>query len=220
MDSARRLDDVLDVLCSLDDNVRRTCYQHVRQANAPVTRAQVADAVGIAVGLAAFHLDKLVEVGLLTADYLGMPGRAGGRPAKRYRPSDLALQVTLPPRRYDVLARVLAEAASGGEDHGAVGRRVGAEIGHAHKRGTRTSRIREALGELGFEPSNAADPLVQRNCPFAAAQQVAPLLVCQVNHAIVDGLLDAVGAQSSHQAVLAPADGRCCVLVKPRTTPA
>lgn len=216
MDPARTLEEAVDLLCALDDGVRRACYLQVREAGAPVTRAEVAAAVGIAVGLAAFHLDKLVEVGLLDADYGGTPGRAGGRPAKRYQPSAVALEVALPPRRYDVLARVLAEAADTGASRQEIGHRVGAEVGRAHRHGTGTARLREALGELGFEPSGGGDGIVQRNCPFAAAQRVAPLLVCQVNHAIVEGLLEALDAGGSHRAVLDPAAGRCCVLISER----
>jgi predicted ArsR family transcriptional regulator len=216
VESTSAFDDAVDLLCALDDEVRRACYQHVRRADAPLTRAEVAAAVGIAVGLAAFHLDKLVAVGLLDADYGGTPGRGGGRPAKRYRPSVVALEVTLPPRRYDVLARILAEAADTGESRHAVARRTGVEAGRAHRRGSREARLREALAELGFEPADTDAAIVQRNCPFAAAQQVAPPLVCEVNRAIVDGVLDAVDAAASRRSVLDPAPGRCCVLIVDR----
>lgn len=99
-------------LCTLDEPTRRAVYLTVRQ-EPPASRAQVAEAVGISVSLAAFHLDTLVEAGLLEAFYARPVGRGGpgaGRPAKWYRPSDVELEVSLPARRYDVLASILAEA--------------------------------------------------------------------------------------------------------------
>jgi len=48
--------------------------------------------------LAAFHLDKLLEQGLLDVEFRRISGRAGpgaGRPAKLYRLSARQLEVTL-----------------------------------------------------------------------------------------------------------------------------
>ena len=59
----------------LQDPVRRALYGHVVAAGGEVSRNQAAEAAGVARGLAAFHLDRLVEAGLL--DGLGEPaGRA------------------------------------------------------------------------------------------------------------------------------------------------
>jgi predicted ArsR family transcriptional regulator len=215
MESSRDLGQVVQLLCTLDDGVRRACYQRVRHATGPITRADVAASVGITTRLAAFHLDKLVDVGLLEADYLRTSGRGrgGGRPAKRYRPSEVTLDVTIPPRRYDVIGIVLAEAACGA-DRAEVGERVGREIGRSRPHGTARDRIIGGLTTLGFEPNDSIDAtIVQRNCPFAAVQRVAPQLVCDVNYSVVRGLLDSVGAASSHRAELAPSAGRCCVLI-------
>ena len=63
-------------IAALDDDVRRALYEHVRAAGVPVTREEAATAVGISRKLAAFHLDKLVELGVLRVRV-----RAGDRPA-------------------------------------------------------------------------------------------------------------------------------------------
>ena len=63
--------------------------------------------------LAVYHLDKLVEAGLLTASYQRPPGRSGpgaGRPAKLYARSDREFAVTVPPREYELAARLLVQA--------------------------------------------------------------------------------------------------------------
>src|ERR1700750_1290096 len=60
----------------------------------PVSRDEAASAAGIGRALAVYHLDKLVESGLLTASYQRPPGRSGpgaGRPAKLYARSDRRL---------------------------------------------------------------------------------------------------------------------------------
>ncbi|MDP9227035.1 MAG: hypothetical protein M3P18_24960, partial [Actinomycetota bacterium] len=76
-----------------------------------------ASAAGISRKLAAFHLDRLVEKRLLTASYghpLGRPKDQAGRTSKLYEPTDVAIQITLPERRYDLLAQTLAEAVTSG----------------------------------------------------------------------------------------------------------
>lgn len=219
MEPARKLDEAVSILCTLDDDLRRACYLAVRESVGPMTRSAVAAATGASVRLVAFHLDKLVDVGLLEADYLRPPGRGrgGGRPAKRYRPSSLVVEVALPPRRYDVVAAVLAESAASGEDHRVVAARFGAELVEAfHRRGSRRRRIPAILSELGFEPSDdGSGTMIQRNCPFQAAQQVAPLVVCGLNQALVEGILGAVPGATG-EAKLEPAGGRCCVTISER----
>src|SRR2546429_2846136 len=78
-----------------------------------VGRDEAARALRISRALAAFHLDKLVQLGLLEAAYRRLSGRQGpgaGRPAKLYRRSTRQLEITLPQRRYALAGRLLARA--------------------------------------------------------------------------------------------------------------
>ena len=59
----------------LADDLRRRMYEFIRRADGPVSRDEAAAAVGISRKLAAFHLDKLVDAGLLEARL--RPGRPG-----------------------------------------------------------------------------------------------------------------------------------------------
>ena len=62
---------------------------------------------------AKFHLDRLVEAGLLEADYVRLTGRSGpgaGRPAKVYRRADTEIAVSLPGREYALAGELMAEA--------------------------------------------------------------------------------------------------------------
>ena len=93
--------------------MRRRLYEVVRERAEPVGRDEAAAAAGVGRALAVYHLDKLVEAGLLTASYQRPPGRSGpgaGRPAKLYTRSDREFAVTVPPREYELAARLLVQA--------------------------------------------------------------------------------------------------------------
>src|SRR5712691_9900511 len=110
-------------LSSLDDPVRRRLYEVVTRQAGPVGRDEAASAAGVGRALAVYHLDKLVESGLLTASYQRPPGRSGpgaGRPAKLYARSDREFAVTVPPREYELAARLLAVAVE--SDHSGASR--------------------------------------------------------------------------------------------------
>jgi predicted ArsR family transcriptional regulator len=216
----------------LTEPTRRAIYDVVRAARAPLTRDEVAAAAGITRRLAAFHLDQLAEAGLLVVDYARPPGRRGpgaGRPAKRYRCDEVEVEVSLPPRRYDLAARVLARAVaepgagSPGERAAEVARDEGRRLGALRRSGGRLSVSRsldaaaEALEAIGYEPDREGGCIRLRNCPFHAVVDVAPSLVCGLNDALVAGMLEGLGA---HDAVTASLDGTapdCCVTVAKRT---
>ncbi|MDQ1709850.1 MAG: hypothetical protein QOG49_1235, partial [Frankiaceae bacterium] len=62
-------DDLADLaaVAALTEPVRRALYNAVVHSRGPMGRDAAAAAVGISRGLAAFHLDRLVELGLLDA---------------------------------------------------------------------------------------------------------------------------------------------------------
>src|SRR6187200_1216680 len=72
---------------SLTDPLRRGLYRHVVDSGGGVGRDEAARALGVSRSLAAYHLDRLVDEGLLTAGYAHRGERRGpgqGRPAKVY----------------------------------------------------------------------------------------------------------------------------------------
>ncbi|HKT05734.1 MAG TPA: helix-turn-helix domain-containing protein, partial [Rugosimonospora sp.] len=102
----------VDAVGVLHEPVRRAVYEFIAGQAEPASREQVAGAVGIGRTLAAFHLDRLVDAGLLEASYARRNGRTGpgaGRPAKLYRRSAAEYEMSLPPRRYRAVAELLAE---------------------------------------------------------------------------------------------------------------
>ena len=205
-------------MAALTDQVRRTLYEHVRARPRPTSRDDAAAAVGISRNLAAFHLDKLVDAGLLTARYANPPGRprGPGRIPKVYEPSDLQLTLTIPERRYDLLGDILVEAvAHHPDDVQRAALRIAAERGATIGRAADTTSdlaatIERLLADLGYEPERHEATTLLRNCPFHRLAQQEPALVCGINHAFLQGLLDGLG-ETGTRAILAPRPPACCV---------
>ena len=230
-------DPAVRAVALLGDEVRHRLYEFVRAARGPVTREQAATATGISRKLAAFHLDKLVEAGLLQASYAtagsgapgapGAPGAQAGRPPKLYQPSSQDLLVSIPARQHDELASTLIDAVltqAPGETARQAAQRVARQRGQtrgATARGqVRAGRLGAeralalagtALQRWGFEPDrDGRGRLRLRNCPFHPLPARAPELVCGMNHAFLAGFLDDLEAFTV-RAVLAPEAGECCV---------
>ncbi|MBP0459914.1 helix-turn-helix domain-containing protein [Streptomyces montanisoli] len=211
--------DPISELSSLDDPVRRRLYDVVAARDEPTAREDAAAAAGISRTLAAYHLDKLVDAGLLTAGYARPAGRGGpgaGRPAKRYARARRELSVSVPPRDYALLAEVLAEAVAA-DDSGGV-REAVASAAHAAGRAAGRSAggpdLTAALHACGYEPSETGEGCVElRNCPFHRLARRHTELVCGLNLHLVRGLLEASGERQD-RAVLAPRADRCCVFIE------
>ncbi|WP_039798622.1 helix-turn-helix transcriptional regulator [Nocardia araoensis] len=220
-------DAAIGAVAALDDELRRGMYRFIRRARRPVTRDEAAEQVGISRKLAAFHLDKLVDAGLLRARYEQVGVRRVGRTPKVYEPADTEVQVSIPERRHQVLAEILADAVlaeSAGETSREAAIRVarerGAEQGEALRRHLRPGRLgveraltllQSTLTDHGFEPSREGTGCLRlRNCPFHPLAAKAPDLVCGINHAYLRGFLSGLKADSV-TAILAPAAGECCV---------
>ena len=202
--------------------MRRRIYLCVRSQRRPVTREDVSSGVAVSRKLAAFHLDKLVERGLLVARY-GRPGGRGGpgsgRPPKLYEVASVSLAVSIPERRYDLVAGVLARAVagSGGRVRAGVLDVARDEGRRAAQKGGRRGQaaVRAVLDELGFETGVSGGDVVLANCPFAATARQAPGVVCALNQAFNEGVLEGFGGHDL-EAVAAPAPDRCCVVLRRR----
>jgi predicted ArsR family transcriptional regulator len=229
----RGIENGTPAVAALEDDLRRRLYLLVRRAGRALTREEVAGQAGISRRLAAFHLDKLVERGLLRSHYARPPGRSGpgaGRSAKYYEPSDLQIDVSIPERRYDLVGHLLLRAIrseSPGEPAPAaalrVAREAGLEIGHRVREDRRLGRpgaeraLAAAAGILedhGFEPYRPGpDEVALRNCPFHSLAREAPELVCRMNQAFIDGLLRGLGNETV-EALLECDPGNCCVTLR------
>ena len=225
-------------ISALAEPARRALYLFVVAQPQPVSRDQAAAGTGLPRHTAKFHLDRLVEEGLLATEFRRLSGRSGpgaGRPSKLYLRSDSALAVTLPQRHYDLAAQILAGAVetAAADDVPVLDavQRAASEAGHRlgagpDPSGGPTARpgpvaeteaevraVASALAGQGYEPRQEGDALVLANCPFHDLARSHTALVCGMNLALVTALLD--GARADHlTARLEPADGRCCVTIR------
>ncbi|MFB7935761.1 helix-turn-helix transcriptional regulator [Streptomyces sp. NPDC056049] len=222
----------IDAIALLQDSVRRRLYEYVVAQGREVGRNEAAEGAGVTRTLAAHHLDKLAEAGLLESGSRRLTGRTGpgaGRPAKVYTRAAGERSVSLPGRDYRTAAELLAEAA---EEAGldavldAAARRRGEALrGSAEPCGG----LEEAMAILaarGYEPfleavggdaEAPADVTVTAtvvrmgNCPFHAVAEAFPPLVCGMNLALLEGLF---GVGGPVRARMDARPGECCVVVE------
>jgi predicted ArsR family transcriptional regulator len=203
---------------ALADPARRALYRFVAAASEPVSRDQAAAGVGMARHTVKFHLDRLVDDGLLETEYRRLSGRRGpgaGRPSKLYRRSARQIEVTLPERHYDLAGQILAGAVEAASTSGepvleAVDASAAAE---GRRLAAPDAGLTDVLTGLGFEPRETGDGVVLGNCPFHALATSHTALVCGMNLGMLTALLDERGEPAS--ASLDPAPGRCCVVLHP-----
>jgi predicted ArsR family transcriptional regulator len=222
--------DLASVSC-LDDRMRSRLYAFVSSHTDPVGRDEAAAAMGIGRALAVYHLDKLVEAGLLTASYRRPPGRSGpgaGRPAKVYARSAGEFMVTVPVREYELAARLLVQAVAADASGQALAalrvaaRELGADLGRRYQASSAQHdslrlALADALAERGYEPwQDTAGAVRMRNCPFRRLAQLRPEVVCHMNLALIQGLVAGLGADHLNP-VLDPEPGHCCVTIPPAT---
>lgn len=218
--------DRLAALALLAEPLRRRLFLTVTSHGEPMGRDAAAEALGIPRSVAAFHLDKLAESGLLEVEYRRPPGRGGpgaGRPAKLYRAAGAEAVFSVPERHYDVAATLLARAAAAAAGSGepvegalrtaarAFGREVGSAV--AEEGGASLeARLTTVLEGQGYEPRVEAGHVTFDNCPFSRIALEQPELVCAMNREIAAGILEAAGLPPG-RARLDPAPGRCCVTI-------
>lgn len=187
-----------------------------------MTREEAAHAQHISRGLAAFHLDKLVDAGLLRSRYQAPTDRPRGRgrsPKVYEQAAPDGLAITIPERRYRLIAEILADAvASEPADATEAARRQahqrGRDLGAAVKEQGREADLPTVLAGLGFEPRPASTGRLRlHNCPFHALAARQTTLVCGLNHAFLAGLVDTLAAGVVPE--LVPRPGACCVELAP-----
>jgi predicted ArsR family transcriptional regulator len=224
----------IQTVALLDEPARRALYDAVVGARHPVSRDEAAAAAGVTRALAAFHLDKLAGAGLLDVEYRRLSGRTGpgaGRPSKLYRRGSRDVGVSLPERNYMVPAQLLAtamEQLTGPTPPDALlsaAYELGAGIGVAARKrsGPRPGRRRlraaleETLEARGYSPAETPSGEIRmQNCPFHALVEDHRDLVCNMNLALADGILEGLG-ETSLEARLDPQPGQCCVAISARS---
>lgn len=212
--------DPLGRLAALEAPLRRGLYRQLAWSGEWTSRDRAAEIGEMPRSVAAFHLDKLVEAGLLECRYQRLGDRRGpgaGRPAKLYRAIVAEVSASVPGRRYDIAGSILAEAVTRSVRTGtsvtdtvraaALERGRGVEV--------RSESLFDLLERFGYEPARTLDgEIALGNCPFHRLAVESRDVVCGMNLAFLMGLAEAAHEDPMRlvrREEAAPA--RCCVEV-------
>ncbi|MGX5716942.1 helix-turn-helix transcriptional regulator [Arthrobacter sp. MAHUQ-56] len=210
--------DRIAAVASLTDEKRLQLFEVVAASPRPVGRDEVAEVVGLPRSTVSFHLDRLVQDGLLAVEFHKPPGRVGpgsGRPAKMYRPVGGEVGASVPDRNYDLAGELMADAIetslSGGEPVAdalqSVSYRKGREMAEA------AGSLEDFLVQAGYRPRPDGDGgFLLPNCPFHRLSQQHPSVVCGMNGAFLRGAAAGCGDPEDRVAGDDEA-GHCCARI-------
>jgi predicted ArsR family transcriptional regulator len=210
--------DRIAAVASLTDAKRLHLFELVASSPRPLGRDDVAEAAGMARSTVSFHLDRLVQDGLLAVEFHKPAGRTGpgsGRPAKMYRTVGSEIGASVPDRNYDLAGELMATAIEASQADGApVAESLraaaflkGRELAEA------AGDLEEFLTESGYQPEHDGEGgYLLPNCPFHRLSRAHAAVVCDMNGAFLRGA--AVGCGSPEERV-APAAGagHCCARI-------
>jgi predicted ArsR family transcriptional regulator len=207
----------------LSDPVRRALYRLILASEAPVSRSDAADALGLPKSTVAAHLERMTRDGVLVVSMRKTGERAGpgsGRPAAFYSAAASEVMLSVPPRRYELMGEILAGAVEDTLDHEprlagtlrtaarARGRAVGAAAGG----------VEQALRDNGYEPVPDEQGLSLTNCPFHRLSRSHRDVVCLLNGALLEGVVEGVGDATATVEAL-PEGSPCCARIRCATPP-
>jgi predicted ArsR family transcriptional regulator len=174
----------------------------LRDADAPLSIAAIAERLYVHANTVRFHLDALLATGQVE--------RVAVAPDKPGRPPQLfaATSGMDPggPRHYRLLAEALTEAVAGGVDpvrnSRAAGRALGVRIAKHRRADARSEPVGalvELLAELGFAPERmpGGTRIGLRHCPFLEVAKAHPEVVCPVHLGLMQGAMASWRAPTS-----------------------
>jgi len=207
------------------DPTRRGIYRHLRGCESPQSAGEVAAIFGIHRTVARAHLEKLGEVSLVV---ISTRRRAsGGRPAKTYQVADERLEVMLPPRRYERLARLLlrlvddtlepdvaaAAATALGRDYG---EQIAEELAgdESAPAGLSPRAVLEWMDVSGYGATLASgddgEAVIEvHNCVYKELSAEHANVVCAFDRSMLCGMLGADSAVHTQTHSLSSGDSFC-----------
>ncbi|MGB3710013.1 helix-turn-helix transcriptional regulator [Gordonia sp. (in: high G+C Gram-positive bacteria)] len=167
--------------------MRATILNALRNAEGPMTVADLATITGIPATTVRFHLHALIDDGVVAADPEPRSGR--GRPRMLYRSH--AVMDPSGARNFVLLAEVMVEAlaaAPNAVEHAleagrAWGERQAATGSHP------VADLVATLDNFGFAPEPAGDGIRLNSCPFLELAKSHPTVTCAVHRGIMQGVL-------------------------------
>lgn len=176
---------------------RMDVLRAVKVASAPSSIAEIAERLGVHPNTVRFHLDSLIENGQV--EYVQADRKTPGRPPLRFQ-ATRRMDPT-GPRRYQLLATVLAANladAPGAEARAtevgrAWGHRITSESDSEVPRKESIGRLINLLDNLGFAPERSSDGerIGLHHCPFLELAETDTRVVCPVHLGLMQGAMSA-----------------------------
>ncbi len=181
---------------ALGDPTRHAIYQWIAVQARPVAVAELVDEFGLNHNTVRQHLTKLRAADLVVEEKSSPQGP--GRPRLLYRLTSEAAAEWNDEGPYQRLAMMLLEVASGDRSAEEVGEEVGRALGGAIVPGSDPLRaLMGAMSDQGFAPRvverGDGVHLVLDHCPFAAAAEEHPEVVCALHRGLAAGTAEAIG---------------------------
>lgn len=212
----------ISAVAAMSDPQRRALFEFVARSENPVSREDAARALGVPRSTAAFHLDRLVDEGVLEADFKRLSGKTGpgaGRPSKLYRRAGGEISVSIPPRRYELAGELLAAAVEEADRTGGAVREALATIATATGRdlGASVGSLDAALDACGYEPRDDGEGgLVLTNCPFHRLATRHTEVICHANFSLLSGVAEGAAEDARVVEFVPPTGEHCCVRIAAR----
>jgi predicted ArsR family transcriptional regulator len=233
MEPSSALERQIAGIAALDQPLRRELYRLLAASEGWMTRDGAAAGLGVPRSVAAFHLDKLADAGVVDVRFERTSGRRGpgaGRPSKLYRLRRDELTASVPERHYDLAGSLLATAIAESTRSGlpvtdclhaaarAAGRQIGEEaadaVSSAGRDRDRRGAVVQVLAGHGYEPEiDRRREIALANCPFHRLAEAQREVVCGMNLDFLTGLLEGIGPTPGLTARPDPAPGYCCVRI-------
>jgi predicted ArsR family transcriptional regulator len=178
----------------------------LRDADGPLTAAEVAGKCGLHPNTARFHLDALIDAGLAArGDRPERDWNTPGRPAVGYRAAGTPA-APAGERRYRLLAEMLASLVAGLTDDPALtAEKAGREWGgylteqpppyRQPSAGSALTELTGLLASIGFDPqvqpgkAPGTAELLLRACPFREVAREHQKVVCSLHLGVIRGAL-------------------------------
>lgn len=172
---------------------RAEVLEYLRGTGVAEPVAAIARAVGLHENTTRFHLDALIEAGLVQREAEGR--QRPGRPRVLYRADPVPTQT----HYQDLAAAMVRHFAGPMEDRGSRAEEAGVAWGSEllaelplEPAGT-MPRLVACLARMGYQPEFVAGPpptIELRPCPYAALADEDPDTVCRLHLGVIRGLMD------------------------------
>lgn len=224
--------DILKLSKALGEDTRFAIYKEIAGAESPQTVRDLVRTFGMHHSAVRIHLNRLSDAGLIISKPLDRRGVVG-RPQLVYLPNPATTSLTLPPRNFELLARMVLDYTVANAYAHMPAEEFATLWGNAYIRDSTKSSARvplpealdalvDELRDMGGNPNLArlngdGYSLVEHNCLFGDVSSRYEPLVCSLHQAALRGMLEELcdeGFEWTTGETLAAGADRCRVTIQ------